>query len=171
MPSIYRCTSRTRSNSLSYISPGRRSELMKPRTHIAVLLGAAAAVLMTACGAEPSTKPVTAVKTTPAPSTAASQPAKTTTKQRRLKHVANKSTAATRACDQNIAAKVGTTSCEFAENVFWAYWHAWESGDSTFTAYSPVTQREYDVSCSSGALVICRAADGAEVRFPLSAVR
>jgi hypothetical protein len=76
-----------------------------------------------------------------------------------------------RACDANIGAKVGTTSCEFAQNVFWSYWYAWEAGESTFTALSPITEQQYDVSCVSGSVAVCRAADGAEVRFPLSAVR
>jgi hypothetical protein len=55
--------------------------------------------------------------------------------------------------------------------VFWAYWHAWQTGASTFAAYSPLTRQQYEVSCTSGATVVCRAADGGEVRFPLSAVR
>ncbi len=79
--------------------------------------------------------------------------------------------AALRSCDRNITARIGTTSCEFAQNTFWAYWHAHQAGETTLTAYSPVTARNYDVSCRPGAVTICRAEGGAEVRFPLSAVR
>jgi hypothetical protein len=75
------------------------------------------------------------------------------------------------ACDANIRARRPTTTCRFAENVFYEYAKSSGSGDRAFTAYSPVTRRQYDVSCTSGSTVVCRGGAGAEVRFPLWAAR
>jgi hypothetical protein len=55
--------------------------------------------------------------------------------------------------------------------IFWAFWHAREAGESSFTAYSPATKQDYDLTCTTGSLVTCRAGDGAEVQFPLTAVQ
>jgi hypothetical protein len=73
-------------------------------------------------------------------------------------------------CDGNIRARIGTTSCAFAQNVFYGFWEATRAGDDAFRAYSPVTGREYAMSCSAAAMVVCRAGDGGEVRFPQAAV-
>lgn len=71
------------------------------------------------------------------------------------------------ACDANITVKAATTTCAFAQNVFYAYWNA---GGSDFQAYSPVSERSYDVRCSGGSIIACSAGDGAEVRFSAHAV-
>jgi hypothetical protein len=74
------------------------------------------------------------------------------------------------ACDANITAKAGTTSCPFAQNVFYEFWRAVQNGDDAIRAYSPVTQRSYEMDCSAGATVVCRGGDGSDVRFGMSAV-
>ncbi len=72
-------------------------------------------------------------------------------------------------CDDNISAKVGTTSCRFAENVFWEFWTSGQA--STVDAYSPVTKRVYSTSCSAaGEEITCSTDDGASVVFSKSAV-
>jgi hypothetical protein len=76
-----------------------------------------------------------------------------------------------RSCDANISAKRATTSCRFAENVFYGFWQAQRQGDDAFTAYSPVTKQSYPMSCTSGRTVVCRAGDGAEIRFAMAAIR
>ena len=78
--------------------------------------------------------------------------------------------AARKACDANVQVKTGTTSCAFGENVFYAFWRAQDQGDDAFAAYSPVTKRSYAMRCNAGNLVVCRAGDGGEVRFPMAAV-
>jgi hypothetical protein len=79
-----------------------------------------------------------------------------------------KATAATYvACDPNITVKATTTTCPFAQNVFYGYW---STGGADFSAYSPVSEQSYEMTCSDGATVICDAGDGAEVRFSMSAV-
>jgi hypothetical protein len=139
---------------------------------LVVVLTATSAFVMSACGAGQPTKTVTVVATTSgAPSTASTNGSgEATAPAPHRKKRRSKASVAFRQCDANIGAKSGSTSCEFAENVFWAYWHASEAGESMFTAYSPVTEQAYDVSCTSTSLVVCRTADGAEVRFPRSAV-
>jgi hypothetical protein len=72
-------------------------------------------------------------------------------------------------CDANIAAKAGTTSCVFAENVFYEYWSS--QSVTTLQAYSPTTHEAYDVICTAGAgVVTCTTADGGAVRFSQAAV-
>jgi hypothetical protein len=71
------------------------------------------------------------------------------------------------ACDPNISVKAATTTCPFAQNVFYGYWQA--SADD-FSAYSAASKRSYDVSCSGATSIVCTAGDGAEVRFSARAV-
>jgi hypothetical protein len=73
-------------------------------------------------------------------------------------------------CDTNIKARTGTTSCPFAENVFYGFWRALEQGDDSFRAYSPVTHRRYAMTCAAGLTVTCRAGDGGAVRFSRTSV-
>src|SRR4051794_35676569 len=81
------------------------------------------------------------------------------------------STASFTACDPNISAENGTTSCAFAENVFWEYWYFTTSGQGTrFTAYSPSSHIVYEVTCGGTSPVVCTTDTGAEIHFPLSAV-
>jgi hypothetical protein len=75
------------------------------------------------------------------------------------------------ACDPNIRARTGTTTCPFAENVFYEYWYSSKYDElSAFAAYSPAAGRWFDITCHGSGTVSCRAGDGAEVRFPMSAV-
>jgi hypothetical protein len=55
------------------------------------------------------------------------------------------------------------TTCAFAENVRSAYDR---SGPGTVSAYSPVTNRTYAMTCSDAGSVICTGADHASVYFP-----
>ncbi len=73
-------------------------------------------------------------------------------------------------CDTNIRARTPTTSCPFAENVFYAYYRetAGYGGAASVQAWSPITRRTYRLECT--AAVVCASADGAEVRFPAAAV-
>jgi hypothetical protein len=56
------------------------------------------------------------------------------------------------------------TTCAFAQNVRSAYEN--EGGAGTHEVYSPVTEKTYSMTCSSGAPVICRGANNASVYFP-----
>jgi hypothetical protein len=72
-------------------------------------------------------------------------------------------------CDQNIQARVGTTTCPFAENVFWTYW---TSGEATsLDVWSPAAQANFTTTCDSdGAQVTCTTPDNAAVKFPEAAL-
>ncbi len=123
-----------------------------------------------ACGSTQATKTVTVTTATPPEPTATTNapPAqKKSAKTWRKLHAASPM----RSCDANIAIKRATTSCAFAENVFYGYWNAQDQGDDAFTAYSAATKQSYPMSCTSGTTVVCRAGDGAEVRFPMAAIR
>ena len=79
------------------------------------------------------------------------------------------------ACDQNISANEVTT-CDFAENVFIAYWEEYESyGEQSYayvTAFSPSTNSDYGMECElAGGTVNCSGGNGAFVTFPMWAVR
>jgi hypothetical protein len=72
-------------------------------------------------------------------------------------------------CDTNITAKKHTTTCAFAENVFYEYWRA--GGAQSIRAYSPATAKSYRLSCEharSG--VTCSAGDGAIAKFSIASV-
>lgn len=78
-------------------------------------------------------------------------------------------------CDQNISV-TEVTSCSFAANVFIAYWEQYESlGEQPYTevtAFSPTTNRNYEMECALEAgTVICSGVNGAFVTFPMKAVR
>jgi hypothetical protein len=91
-------------------------------------------------------------------------PEPTSHRQRRLRRSVS---AAFATCDANISVRAATTTCPFAQNIFYGYW---QPGGGDFTAYSPVSQRTYDVSCKDGNTIVCTAGDGAEVRFGVRAV-
>jgi hypothetical protein len=123
---------------------------------------------LSACGGTQSTKTVTTTTTvTSVPATATAAPSSAKERSKRKTRTAS----AMRTCDANITARRATTSCRFAENVFYGYWKAQDQGDDAFTAYSPVTKQTYSMSCSGETTVICRAGDGGEVHFPMAAVR
>jgi hypothetical protein len=74
--------------------------------------------------------------TVPAPSQGGADERAATPQRTAPRTTRARSVPAFRACDRNVTARVGSTSCAFAENVFWAYWHAWQTGASTFAAYT-----------------------------------
>jgi hypothetical protein len=55
------------------------------------------------------------------------------------------------------------TTCAFAESVRSAYE---SSGPGAVTAYSPVTNRTYTMTCSAGSPVVCTGGNNASVYFP-----
>lgn len=72
-------------------------------------------------------------------------------------------------CDPNIQVKESTTTCGFAENVFWHYWTSGESG--SLQVWSPATQSTFDTTCqSAGELIVCTTSQDGVVRFPQAAV-
>ncbi len=109
---------------------------------------------------------VTVVKTVP--SKPATKTHKSSTKRHSDASRARSDASAFVACDPNISARRETTSCPFAENAFYEYWAS--GGATSVRAYSPSTRRTYRLRCSSGTMVRCTAGDGAEIRFPESAV-
>jgi hypothetical protein len=71
-------------------------------------------------------------------------------------------------CDANITAKTGTTTCPFAQNVFYAYW---QESSAAIRAYSPATGMTYRLRCdATGGRVLCRAGDGAIVKFSAASI-
>jgi hypothetical protein len=84
-----------------------------------------------------------------------------------------------RFCDQNIQADSISTSCQLAENTFVAYWNSgsldsgW--GDATVTAFSPVTNQSYSMSCTTDQVTVnCFGTAGSStlrVGFPMRAVQ
>jgi len=59
---------------------------------------------------------------------------------------------------------VGTdTTCSFAESVRQKYD---QQGPGTYEVYSPVTEKTYSMTCSSGAPVVCTGGNNASVYFP-----
>jgi hypothetical protein len=73
------------------------------------------------------------------------------------------------ACGRDVEARAGTTSCAFAQNVFYEFYEA--SPEREFPVYSPTTGATYSMSCAVESVVTCTGGNGAEVRFPMSAVR
>jgi hypothetical protein len=55
------------------------------------------------------------------------------------------------------------TTCEFAENVRAAYD---SHGPGTVDVYSPVTERNYSMTCTAGTPVECTGGNNASVYFP-----
>jgi hypothetical protein len=55
------------------------------------------------------------------------------------------------------------TTCSFAENVRSKYE---QEGPGTYEIYSPVTEKTYSMTCSSGTPVVCTGGNNASVYFP-----
>jgi hypothetical protein len=55
------------------------------------------------------------------------------------------------------------TTCSFAQNVHSKYE---EEGPGTYEIYSPVTEKTYSMTCSSGTPVVCTGGNDASVYFP-----
>jgi hypothetical protein len=72
-------------------------------------------------------------------------------------------------CDPNIQVKESTTTCGFAENVFWHYWTSGETG--SLQVWSPATQSTFATTCESdGEQVVCTTSQDGVVKFPQTAV-
>jgi hypothetical protein len=128
-------------------------------------------VSMSACGAVQQTKTVTV--SAPAQEPAAAAPASpkpdTDSDGGPTTHARPKTVLT--ACDANVRAKATTTTCGFAENVFYEYWRRLKYGEVTdIEAFSSALKTFLPVDCNEGDAVVCRTPAGAVVRFPLSAV-
>lgn len=72
-------------------------------------------------------------------------------------------------CDANIKAKIGTTSCGFANNTFYEYWISGES--SSIRVYSPATGITYRTRCTTYTdPIVCKSGDGAIVKFSQASI-
>jgi hypothetical protein len=72
-------------------------------------------------------------------------------------------------CGGYVEALVNTTSCGFANNVFYEFFEA--QPEPQFPVYSATTGKLYEVRCTGQSVVTCTGGEGAKVRFPMSAVR
>jgi hypothetical protein len=142
---------------------------------LGLLCGALVGALAIAgCGeATTASNTVTVTKTTtaPAPTTSDTQP----TAHARSTSPRGSAQSSLRSCDANIRAKAATTTCPFAENVFYGYWlNRTEPGvfaDSPgIPAYSKAAGTMIDANCSGASKIVCKAADGSYVTFPARAV-
>jgi hypothetical protein len=120
-------------------------------------------VLAGACGEDQPAETVTVERTVEQPE---AQPTK---KHRRKRRPAPPGPALVN-CDPNVRAETATTTCAFAENVFWAYWTSGESS-SPLPVWSPAVQASFSTTCQKdGGQITCTTADSALVEFPQSAV-
>jgi len=139
---------------------------------VAAALALLGTVSMSACGEAKQTKTVTvnaparetAATPDPSPKPDADSDGGRTT-PRRPKTVLT-------ACDANVRAKAETTTCGFAENVFYEYWRWREYREVTdIEAFSSALTAFLPVDCNQGDPVVCRTSAGALVRFPLRAIK
>jgi hypothetical protein len=137
----------------------------------AVALSGLAAFGASACGGTEAAKAITVT------TAAEQQPGATTapqTERTKARPGRKAPVSAMKRCDANIRARRGTTSCAFAENVFYGYWLNRERpgvfADTPIRAYSPAVARTFDVDCSGTNTIVCRAGHGGYVRFPMAAV-
>jgi hypothetical protein len=122
---------------------------------------------VSACGEAPETQTVTVTKTTAAPQRHIATPTPSAPRASTPKRTKTTLTA----CDPNVRVKASTTTCGFAESVFYEYWRWLEYGGvDQVKAYSSALDEFLPVDCSSGDMVTCRTEAGAVVRFPQSAV-
>jgi len=82
---------------------------------------------------------------------------------------------ALQACDPNITVRTASTTCPFAENVFYAFYTEGVSfqAQNAVHAYSAAAAQDYAVACATDDAenVTCVAGDGGEVHFNLAAIR
>jgi hypothetical protein len=82
---------------------------------------------------------------------------------------------ALQACDPNITVRAATTTCAFAQNVFYAFYKQAASfkPQNAVDAYSAASGQDYAVACATDDAenITCVAGDGGEVHFNLGAVR
>jgi hypothetical protein len=124
-----------------------------------------AALMATGCG---SSAPVasshadTSVAAASAPTEQSATAGKTSRSQPRKHH------SGYRRCDPNVRARITNTTCAFALNTFYEFYVHGES--AALNVWSPAARRFFVTRCSARPMVTCRASDGGEVTFPLSAV-
>lgn len=73
----------------------------------------------------------------------------------------------------NLVVESATTTCAFAQNVFWEYWTATGGSparDTTIRAYSEAVGDRVTLECAGEDPVACRSDGGADVRMPLDAL-
>jgi len=75
------------------------------------------------------------------------------------------STTGTSSCGGELSVGPATT-CPFAENVRAAYEEELGSGSGIVYAYSPVTEKLYEMQCTAGTTHVCTGGDNASVYFP-----
>jgi hypothetical protein len=150
-----------RARSLIAVTP-----MIRPVVLVTVALGA---VALAACGSDtprPTGEAARAAATSRPVATVDPAEAPRTSKTKRRRH-----RIALTACDANIKIKAATTTCAFAQNVFYEYWQAAQSDDGSFIrAYSAASRRTYALQCSERTVITCRANDGSYVAFPAGAV-
>jgi hypothetical protein len=71
-------------------------------------------------------------------------------------------------CGGKLEALAKTTSCDFANNVFYMFYEA--EPERAFPVYSPAIGKSYEVTCTGDSVITCTGGVGAKVRFPKSAV-
>jgi hypothetical protein len=105
--------------------------------------------------------------------TVAEQPPTKRRKRPKVQSLARKTAPTAEAfvkCDTNIQAKADTTTCPFAQNLFWAYWTSARSS-SPVQVWSPAAQASFAATCEPrGAQVVCTTSDDGIVRFSQAAV-
>jgi hypothetical protein len=136
------------------------------------LAGILASIALTACGDVRGGTTRTVVQTVTAPG-APTAHAKHHRHRHHHKQAATGAPAAVAPeyvqCDPNISVKSATTSCGFAENVFYEYWTNDES--DAIEAYSPAAGTSFAATCAdAGATIVCRTARDAVVRFSSAAL-
>lgn len=135
------------------------------RSTIAVAPAVALALAIAACGTTPTalTRTITVIQPTSTDDTPDKRPSPAFS----AAHTPTLSKFSR--CDANITVKEQTTTCAFAQNVFYAYW---QSDSSPFIqAYSPTTGTSYRVTCvRATSRVGCSTRDGARVRFSTASV-
>jgi hypothetical protein len=140
------------------------------RLAVAITSAVALTLALAACGTNSiTTRTVTVTQPTTTRDTLANLPPETAPPPAQAVPVQGTtiSNAFTR-CDTNITAKTGTTTCPFAQNVFYAYW---QDSSESIRAYSPATRVTYRLRCEATARrVICKASDGAIVKFSAASI-
>jgi hypothetical protein len=146
----------------------------RPGRVVLAILALATSMALGACGGAQQTKTVTVAATTPAANTGtetATSDGKQGTESGNDGTTAPRPKTSLSACDANVSIKAATTTCAFAENVFYEYWRSLEYGEVTeIEAFSPALGRFLAIDCDHGDAVSCRTHAGALVRFPQTAV-
>jgi hypothetical protein len=134
---------------------------------------AALTVVVIAAGCGSGSRQAETVQSAPPAMTTVTAPTTTASQATTAVHTAPprngpKSVPGFASCEGFVEALVETTSCDFANNVFWTFYEA--RPEQVFPVYSPATGKSYEVTCGGDFVVTCTGGAGAKVRFPMSAV-